>query len=85
MRRSKSLSSIDSNQRVLLHRDVELDEAWLLHAKLRTPEHPWWDTLAHPLPYVYLSSIDGVVLLVKHAGPSCKTENQSDIMLGVPE
>lgn len=66
----KTLSSIDSNQCVLLYRDVELKEAWLLHAELRTPEHARWDTLTHPLPYVNLSSIDGVVLLMKHARPS---------------
>lgn len=69
VRRCETLSSVDSNQRVLLYRDVELEEAWLLHAQLRAPEHPRWDALSRPLPYVHLSAIDGVVLLMEHASP----------------
>lgn len=66
----KPLSSINSNQCILLYRDVELKEAWLLHAQLRTPEHPWWDVLTRPLPYVDLSGVNGAVLLMKHVGSS---------------
>lgn len=76
MRWCQSLSSIDSDQSVLLYRDVELQEARLLQAQLRTPEHPWWDALTHPLPYVDLSAIDGVVLGMKHARPSYNTETE---------
>lgn len=66
----KTLPSIDSNERILLYRDVELQEAWVLQNELRTPKHPWWDVLSHPLPNVDLSDIDGIVLLMKHARPS---------------
>lgn len=70
MRRCKTFSSIYSDQCVLLHRDVELNEARLLHAQLRTPEHTWWDALTCPLPYVHLSRIDGVILLIENTIPS---------------
>lgn len=76
MRWSETLPSVDSNQRVLLYRDVELDETWLVHVELRAPEHPRWDALTHPLPYIDLSRIDGVVLLMEHASPSWKTDKQ---------
>lgn len=76
VRWSETLSSVDSDQCVLLYRDVELDETWLVHVELRAPEHPRWDVLTHPLPYIDLSSVDGVVLLMEHASPSWKTDKQ---------
>lgn len=71
---SEPLPPIDSDQCVLLHRDVKLQEARLLQPQLGTPEHPRRNVLTHPLPNVHLSDIKGVVLLVKDAGPSWKTE-----------
>lgn len=63
----ETLPPVDSDQRVLLHRDVELKEAWLLQIQLGAPEHPRWDALANSLPNVDLSRVDGVVLLMEHA------------------
>lgn len=71
MRWRQTLPAVDSDQGVLLHRDVELKEAWLLQAQLRAPEHPRRDALADPLPDVHLPRVDGVVLLVEHAGLPC--------------
>lgn len=66
----ESLSAVDSYQCVLLYGDVELEEPWLVHAELRTPKDPWGNTLTHSLPYIHLTSINGVVLLMEHSGPS---------------
>jgi len=63
-------SSVDSDQCVLLHRDVELQEAGLLYAQLGTPEHARRDALPHPLPDAHLPRVDGVVLLMGQATPS---------------
>lgn len=74
MRGRQTLPAIDSDQCVLLYRDVKLQEAWLLQPQLRTPEHPRRYVLTHPLPDVHLSDVKGVVLLMEDAGPSWKTE-----------
>lgn len=52
-----TLPPVDSNQCILLYRDVKLQEAWLLQPELRTPEHPRWNVLTHPLPDIHLSNI----------------------------
>lgn len=70
----ETLPPVDSDQRVLLYRDVKLEEAWLLQPELRTPEHPWRNVLTHPLPDIHLSDIKGVVLLMEDGGSSWKTE-----------
>lgn len=74
MRWCETLPPVDPDQRVLLDRNVELEEARFLHVYLRTPEHAWWDALTHSLPYVHLPGVHGVVFRMKHAGPSCKRE-----------
>lgn len=71
----QTLPAVDSDQGVLLHRDVELKEAWLLQIQLGAPEHPRRDTLADSLPNVDLSRVDGVVLLVEHATLPCGDGN----------
>lgn len=64
----ETLSPVDSDQCVLLYRDVKLQEPWLLQPELRTPEHPRRNVLTHPLPDIHLSDIKGVVLLMEDAG-----------------
>lgn len=68
----QTLPAVDSDQGVLLHRDVELKEAWLLQVQLGAPEHPRRDALADSLPDVDLSRVDGAVLLVEHAALPCR-------------
>lgn len=70
----ETLPPVDSDQCVLLYRDVKLEEAWLLQPELRTPEYPRRNVLTHPLPDIHLSNIKGVVLLMEDAGSSWKTE-----------
>lgn len=67
----ETLAAVDSDQGVLLHRDVELEEAWLLQIQLGAPEHPRRDALAHSLADVHLPRVDGVVLLVEAAALPC--------------
>lgn len=67
----QTLPAVDSDQGVLLHRDVELKEAWLLQVQLGAPKHPRRDALADSLPDVDLSRVDGAVLLVEHAALPC--------------
>lgn len=71
VRRRQTLAAVDSDQGVLLHRDVELEEARLLQIQLRAPEHPRRDALADSLADVDLPRVDGVVLLVEHAALPC--------------
>lgn len=74
MRWCETFASVDSDQGVLLYRNVELEETWELHAELGAPEHPRRDALTRPLPDVHLPGIDRVVLLMEDARPSWKTE-----------
>lgn len=71
----QALPAVDSDQGVLLHRDVELEEAWLLQIQLGAPEHPRWDALADSLPDVNLARVDGAVLLVEHTALPCGDGN----------
>lgn len=71
------LPPVDSDQCVLLYRDVKLQEALLLQPELRTPEHPRRNVLTHLLPDIHLSNIKGVVLLMEDAGSSWKTETRA--------
>lgn len=72
----ETLPPVDSDQCVLLYRDVKLQEAWLLQPELRTPEHPRRNVLTHPLPDIHLSDIKGVVLLMEDARSSWKRETR---------
>ena len=60
--RGQALAAVDADQRVLLDRDVELEEAGRGHGEAGPPEDPGGQTLGHTVPHRNQPRVDGAVL-----------------------